>query len=61
MRWKIIMRMGFDWQTEVKRSGYAGTCNLLPIVTEINKRSKAPPIGTLSSFTPKGTNIISCN
>lgn len=55
------MRMGFDWQTEVKRSGYAGTCNLLPIVTEINKRSKAPPIGTLSSFTPKGTNIISCN
>jgi hypothetical protein len=38
MRWKIIMRMGFDYQTEVKRSGYARACNLLVMVIEINKR-----------------------
>jgi hypothetical protein len=61
MRWKIIIRMGFDWQTKVKRLGYARACNLLVMVTEINERSKAPPIGTLSGFTPKGIDIISCN
>jgi hypothetical protein len=61
MRWKIIIRMGFDWQTKVKRLGYAGACNFSVMVTEINERSKAPPIGTLSGFTPKGTNIISCS
>jgi hypothetical protein len=55
------MRMGFDWQTKVKRSGYKGACSLLAMVIEINKRSEAPPIHTLSSFTPKGTDIISCN
>jgi hypothetical protein len=61
MRWKIFMRMGIDWQTKVKRSKYVGACNLFAMVTEINNKSKAPPIGTLSSFTPKGTNIISCS
>lgn len=55
------MRMGIDWQTKVKRSKYVGACNLFAMVTEINNKSKAPPIGTLSSFTPKGTNIISCS